>query len=420
MAPKTEPVIMLSGIVSEWYGITPRTVRRALDGKGDCTIVIHSPGGDAAAGLSIAGLLARHKGRVRVEIDGMAASAASVIAVSGDELRMAPGGLLMVHEPWTIEWGDKRAFERVVRALESFIVAYAATYAAETNLTADRWRQLMEDETWITSAMATELGIATIATSDREPPEPLPKEDVEQERWLLAAVDKAQRAEREATLQIAASTGTLDPPKPIVDSNGKIVRLVHSSRGLTDPPRGDDDPTMPPEDDPKAGTGEQPPAPPDPVDVPVDEMYSEVQMHTGEVAIVVPPDEFEGLKKTVADQQETISDLNEQLDELKMLDLERKIDTEVNQALKNGQIAPAQAEEFKADLRENFDLTAKILRKLPANRRLRKLGDRTSTPPTSATALSSEERRMLEQGGMDPEAIDAYAKQRAAEAAGVA
>ena len=97
------------------------------------TLILHSPGGDAREGLAIYGAIRRHQGDVRIEIDGEAASAASLIAFAGDSLYMAAGAQIMMHEPslvFIFMMADKRVLLRLANRLESTIKSYAATYAA--------------------------------------------------------------------------------------------------------------------------------------------------------------------------------------------------------------------------------------------------------------------------------------------------
>lgn len=124
-------------------------------------VLLNSPGGDAFDGLAIMNALRRHKARVVVEVDALAASAASVIAMAGDEIVMNRGAEFMIHEVSSGTWGDAAEMRKLAEALDKISVSYADAYSARAGGTRDEWRERMVAETWFTAEEAVEAGLAT-------------------------------------------------------------------------------------------------------------------------------------------------------------------------------------------------------------------------------------------------------------------
>jgi ATP-dependent protease ClpP protease subunit len=127
------------------------------------TLRINSPGGSTAEASAIIAMLKRYKangGRVIVRIDGYAVSAASWIAMMGDEIHIAEDAFVMIHEPSAA--GERRAQEMRVAAdvLEKLTASMAADYAARSGQTVERVKQMMADETWMNAQDAVRLGFA--------------------------------------------------------------------------------------------------------------------------------------------------------------------------------------------------------------------------------------------------------------------
>lgn len=115
--------LIFNGPISEdtWFGdeITPAMFRNELSKvSGDLTVWLNSPGGDVFAASQIYTMLRNHKGKVTVKIDGIAASAASVVAMAGDETLIAPTGMLMIHNPSTVAFGNKEAMQKAIELLD--------------------------------------------------------------------------------------------------------------------------------------------------------------------------------------------------------------------------------------------------------------------------------------------------------------
>ena len=157
--------LIFNGPISEdtWFGdeITPAMFRNELSKvSGDLTVWLNSPGGDVFAASQIYTMLRSHKGKVTVKIDGIAASAASVVAMAGDETLIAPTGMLMIHNPSTVAFGNKEAMQKAIELLDEVKESIINAYEIKTGLTRAKISHLMESETWMNAKKAMELGFA--------------------------------------------------------------------------------------------------------------------------------------------------------------------------------------------------------------------------------------------------------------------
>ena len=129
-------------------------------GTGPVTVWINSPGGDCIAASQIYTMLMEYKGDVTVKIDGIAASAASVIAMAGTEVLMAPTSLIMIHNPMTMAFGDRADMEKAIEMLGEVKESIINAYEIKTGLSRARLSHLMDQETWMNAKKAIELGFA--------------------------------------------------------------------------------------------------------------------------------------------------------------------------------------------------------------------------------------------------------------------
>lgn len=146
-------------------GVTSKRIAGALRAIGEqpVTVTINSPGGDVFEGAAIYELLRQHsreRGPVTVQIMGLAASAASLIAMAGDEIEIGASSFVMIHNAWVMAVGDRNALAEVAEWMAPFDEAMAAVYAARTGLEAKRIAAMMDRETWLTAAAAIEEGFA--------------------------------------------------------------------------------------------------------------------------------------------------------------------------------------------------------------------------------------------------------------------
>lgn len=170
-----ERTLYLNGVISDetWWGdeVTPMMFKDELDaGSGNVTVWINSPGGDVFAAAQIYNMLMDYKGRVTVKIDGMAASAASVIAMAGGDVYMSPVSMLMIHNPSTIAIGDSEEMLRAKALLDEVKESIINAYELKSGLSRTKLSHLMDAETWMNANKAIELGLADkiLFTGERE------------------------------------------------------------------------------------------------------------------------------------------------------------------------------------------------------------------------------------------------------------
>lgn len=162
---KTERILTLSGVIAEesWFDdeVTPKIFRDELmSGEGDITVWINSPGGDCIAAAQIYNMLLEYKGNVTIKIDGIAASAASVVAMAGNKVIMSPVSMLMIHNPMTMAAGDTTEMKKAISMLTEVKESIINAYELKTGMNRDKIAKLMDAETWMDANKAVELGFA--------------------------------------------------------------------------------------------------------------------------------------------------------------------------------------------------------------------------------------------------------------------
>lgn len=168
-----ERVPELYGTIAEesWFDddVTPKMFRDELNaGTGDITIWINSPGGDCVAASQIYSMLMDYKGKITVKIDGLAASAASVIAMAGTRVLMAPTALMMIHNPATMAFGDHEDMQKAIDMLNEVKESIINAYEIRTGLSRTKLSHLMDEETWMNANKAIELGFADDTLTDEK------------------------------------------------------------------------------------------------------------------------------------------------------------------------------------------------------------------------------------------------------------
>ena len=166
-----ERVLEINGTIAEdsWFDddVTPRMFKEELfQGNGPITIWINSPGGDCIAASQIYTMLMDYAGDITVKIDGIAASAASVIAMAGTKVIMAPTALLMIHNPSTTAMGDRRDMEKAIDLLNEVKESIINAYELKTGQSRTVLSHLMDEETWMNANKAVELGFADAILED--------------------------------------------------------------------------------------------------------------------------------------------------------------------------------------------------------------------------------------------------------------
>lgn len=157
--------LLLDGEISDetWWGdeVTPQIFRSELNAaEGDIDLWINSLGGDCYAAAQIYNMLMEYKGNVNVKIDGIAASAASVVAMAGSTVEMSPVATIMIHNPMTISIGDTHEMERTITFLAEIKESIINAYEIKTGLSRVKISRLMDAETWMNAKKAVELGFA--------------------------------------------------------------------------------------------------------------------------------------------------------------------------------------------------------------------------------------------------------------------
>ena len=165
MEQTEERTLFLNGTIAEdsWYDddVTPQLFKDELmSGSGNITVWINSPGGDCVAAAQIYNMLMDYPHDVTVKIDGIAASAASVIAMAGTKVLMSPVSTMMIHNPATIAWGDTGEMEKAIAMLDAVKDSIINAYEIKTGLSRAKLSHLMDGETWMDANKAVELGFA--------------------------------------------------------------------------------------------------------------------------------------------------------------------------------------------------------------------------------------------------------------------
>jgi ATP-dependent Clp protease protease subunit len=151
-------------------GMSAKTFAEELTKLGQVDVVnlrINSPGGSVFDGVAIYNTLKRHPARIEVDVDGIAASIASVIAMSGDEIRMAANAMMMIHDPHGFAMGQAEDMRKTADLLDQIKGVIVDTYAKRTGKAGDDIAQLMSDETWMTASEAQQHGFSDATTEEQ-------------------------------------------------------------------------------------------------------------------------------------------------------------------------------------------------------------------------------------------------------------
>lgn len=228
--------IRMYGPIDSWggyWGISTKDVGMVLDALPDevtqIILRINSPGGEVFEGISILNMLRAHKANVTAVVDGLAASAASVIAAGCDDVVMSPGTQMMIHSPSTIVWGDAADMRKTADILDGVEASLIEIYTAKAG--EKDWTTLLADETWLTAAAAVEMGLAdriaiipdageaeTVGVDELDDP----IDDDEIEDWTSRLSGAA------ASVRIAARTPKLPSSSEPGDPNRKETAVAYS------------------------------------------------------------------------------------------------------------------------------------------------------------------------------------------------
>jgi len=225
-------------------GVTDRTVAAALRSIGakDVTVNVNSPGGNYFQGVAIYNLLRQHQGKVTINVLGMAASAASLVAMAGDEINMGEGARMMIHNAWGVAIGNRHDMAAASEQLAPLDADMAKAYSSRSGIAADEVSKLMDAETWMSADDAVAKGFATGnlaasgVTKDRK---------TTGNRKAMAMVEAAlaqsgmSRSARRDTLKALFSgmpSAAEEPATPSAgddDSAALLQTIIHSLKGET-------------------------------------------------------------------------------------------------------------------------------------------------------------------------------------------
>ncbi len=247
----TASTISVYGIIGEdWYGegVTLKRIDAALRSIGadnDVTVYINSPGGDMFEGIAIYNRLLEHKGKVTTKVLGLAASAASVIYMAGnDDARyVASSAFLMIHNCWVYAMGNRHALRNIAEDMEEFDSAMVDLYVEGSGQTEQAVATMMDEETFIRGKKAVELGFANATVSSDEIDETTENTNANSLRKVDAAMAKAgvPRSERRQLLHdlktsTPSAAGGIMRNADVSDTQNAIApdltALIHASNTI--------------------------------------------------------------------------------------------------------------------------------------------------------------------------------------------
>lgn len=178
-----ERTLFLNGTIAEesWFDddVTPQLFKEELvSGGGDITVWINSPGGDCVAAAQIYNMLMEYPHNVTVKIDGIAASAASVIAMAGARVLVSPVSMMMIHNPATVAFGDTAEMQKAIDMLAEVKESIINAYEIKTGMSRAKLSHLMDAESWMNANKAVELGFADGILNHDEDTEAIEQPDV--------------------------------------------------------------------------------------------------------------------------------------------------------------------------------------------------------------------------------------------------
>ena len=227
-----ERVLEINGeIASEsWFDddVTPKLFKDELmSGSGPITIWLNSPGGDCIAASQIYSMLMDYAGEVTVKVDGIAASAASVIAMAGTKVLMAPTALMMIHNPMTLAWGDRSEMTKAIEMLDEVKESIVNAYEIKTGLSRAKISHLMDAETWMNANKAIELGFADDILEDKK------KCAADETAFSFAARSSEMRLMNKLEAKYGRKTETKECPSVEAEEEDKGTRIEELEKRLS-------------------------------------------------------------------------------------------------------------------------------------------------------------------------------------------
>ncbi len=235
-ADDANTITIYEQIGADWWtgeGVTAKRIGAALRsiGNNPVTVNINSPGGDMFEGIAIYNLLAAHPAAITVNVFGLAASAASIIAMAGDTINMGVGSFLMIHNCWSWVSGNKNDLRAAADQFDAFDTALADIYHARTGLKKAAIADLMDAETWLGASDAIDKGFADAMIDE---PQPAAKASIGADRAILArrqaeaALAKSgyTRADRQQLIAALAPQRDASAPSPATRDAGDITTAL--------------------------------------------------------------------------------------------------------------------------------------------------------------------------------------------------
>lgn len=214
-------VIAANDDEAEWLGgVSPSQFIAQLGAmKGDVTLRINSPGGSVFGAQAMIAAMRQHEGRITAQVDSLAASAASVIAVSCAECRMVPGAMMMIHKAWGVTVGNADDMRQTADLLEKLDGQIAGAYAAKSGIELDAVLAMMADETWLTADEAVNAKLADAV-----------QESNTQARaaWDLSVYAKAPQM----AAQVAEENTAAHDVAPEIDFEAERARRIRRAEAL--------------------------------------------------------------------------------------------------------------------------------------------------------------------------------------------
>lgn len=350
--PTVAEIAIYDEIGSDWYGdgVSAKSFADQLaDIDADqIELAINSPGGDAWDGLAIMNQLRRHPAQVNVTVDGLAASAASIIAMAGDHITMNRGAEMMIHDASGLCYGNATDMTETAAVLSKISDSYASAYAARTGRTREDMRALMDAETWFDAEEAVEAGLADDWV---DAPAAAARFDFQRAHFKHRCRDEARRTVvASAHVRVhARSTDhpASEPEEP--NKEGAVMKTDALEKGLRDRlgvADGLDADGLLAAYDAKLAA----------IDKTHSEALAKARSEVPEGVVAVDQEAFNQLQAAAEDGRKALENQREQAREVLIHD-----------ALADGRIAPASAAKWRALLEANEDSTAELLASLPKN-----------------------------------------------------
>lgn len=241
--PETDNVIAIHDVIGEdWWtgeGVTVKSVDAALRriGNREVVVTINSPGGDVFEGIGIYNRLREHPAQVTVKILGLAASAASVIAMAGDRVEIGEAAFLMIHNAWVMAIGNRHDMREVADFLEPFDGALRDVYVQRTGLASDDVAAKMDSETWIGGRAAVDEGFADalLAADETRKVEARGDQRVNAVRRIEASLckDMPRSAARDLINELKGKHDAVhDPAKPDAGNSDLLASMAGALNAL--------------------------------------------------------------------------------------------------------------------------------------------------------------------------------------------